>query len=195
MCQDVLCCVCSHDRLISCIPWLHVRVHTHTHIHTHTHTCTHTHTHTHKRLLRNKVQPNAWVHVLSAAWTHDCLHWHTQRSQAITSIISDFTDTRWSLAHSHGKPMKMVVVVVVVVVIVVAVVSWLLNISVHWPGLGGDVVCWLLNVSATSKCISGTDLLRQLYVLPHWDRSCRSDFPSNPVTVYWHWANQSQHWP
>ena len=29
------------------------------------------------------------------------------------------------------------------------------------------VVCWLLNVPATCKCISGTDLLRQFYVLPH----------------------------
>ena len=28
-------------------------------------------------------------------------------------------------------------------------------------------VCWLLNVSATCKCISGTNLLRQFYVLPH----------------------------
>ena len=30
-------------------------------------------------------------------------------------------------------------------------------------------VCWLLNVPATCECISGTDLLRQFYVLPHWD--------------------------
>ena len=29
------------------------------------------------------------------------------------------------------------------------------------------VVCWLLNVPATRWCISGTDLLRQFYVLPH----------------------------
>ena len=29
------------------------------------------------------------------------------------------------------------------------------------------VVCWLLNVPATCECISGTDLLRQFYVLPH----------------------------
>ena len=29
------------------------------------------------------------------------------------------------------------------------------------------VVCWLLNVPATCYCISGTDLLRQFYVLPH----------------------------
>ena len=28
-------------------------------------------------------------------------------------------------------------------------------------------VCWLLNVPATCQCISGTDLHRQFYVLPH----------------------------
>ena len=55
-------------------------------------------------------------------------------------------------------------------------------------------VCWLLNVPATGECISGTDLLRQLYVLPHWDRSCRSNVLSHPVTVYWHRADQSQCW-
>ena len=49
---------------------------------------------------------------------------------------------------------------------------------------GVVVVCWLLNVPATCECISGTDLLRQVYVLPHRDRSCRSNFPSHPVTVY-----------
>ena len=57
----------------------------------------------------------------------------------------------------------------------------------------GIVVCWLLNVPATCKCISGTDLLRQFYVLPHWDRSCRPNSPSHPVIVYWHQANKSQH--
>ena len=51
------------------------------------------------------------------------------------------------------------------------------------------------NVPATCECISGTSLLRQLYVLPHWDRSCRSNLPSHLVTVYWHRANQSQRWP
>ena len=56
-------------------------------------------------------------------------------------------------------------------------------------------VCWLLNVPATGECISGTDLLRQLYVLPHWDRSCRSNVLPHPVTVYWHWTDQSQRWP
>ena len=65
-------------------------------------------------------------------------------------------------------------------------------------GGGGDRVClfvgWLLNIPATCVCISGTDLLRQFYVLPHWDRSCRSNCPSHPVTVYWHRADQSQRW-
>ena len=31
----------------------------------------------------------------------------------------------------------------------------------------GEVVGWLLNVPATCECISGTDLHRQFYVLPH----------------------------
>ena len=53
----------------------------------------------------------------------------------------------------------------------------------------------LLNVPATCECISGTDLLRQFYVLPHWERSCRSNFLPHPVTVYWHRADQSQRWP
>ena len=59
----------------------------------------------------------------------------------------------------------------------------------------GLLVGWLLNVPATCECISGTDLLRQWHVLPHWNRSCRSNFPSHPVTVYWHRADQSHRWP
>ena len=56
-------------------------------------------------------------------------------------------------------------------------------------------VCWLFNVPATGQCISGTDLLRQFYMLPHWDRSCRLNVLPHPVTVYWHRADQSQCWP
>ena len=61
-----------------------------------------------------------------------------------------------------------------------------------------DKFMYLRDGSAqTSLCISGTDLLRQVYVLLHWEweRSCRSNFSSHPVTVYWHGANQSQCWP
>ena len=43
----------------------------------------------------------------------------------------------------------------------------------------GLFVGWLLNVSATCQCISGTDLLWQIYALPHWDRSCRSNSPTD----------------
>ena len=32
-------------------------------------------------------------------------------------------------------------------------------------------------------------------LLPHWDRSCRSNVLPHPVTVYWHRADQSQCWP
>ena len=42
--------------------------------------------------------------------------------------------------------------------------------------------CWLLDIPVTCLCISGTDLLRQFYVLPHWERSCRSNFLLHPVT-------------
>ena len=59
----------------------------------------------------------------------------------------------------------------------------------------GVVICWLLNVPATCECISGMDLLRQFYVLPHWDRSCRSNILPHPLPVYWHQANRSQRWP
>ena len=40
--------------------------------------------------------------------------------------------------------------------------------------------CWLLYVPATCLCISGTDLPRQLSVLPHRDRSSRSNYPTQP---------------
>ena len=36
---------------------------------------------------------------------------------------------------------------------------------------------------------------RQFCVLPHWDRSCRSNVLPHPVTVYWRRADQSQCWP
>ena len=32
-------------------------------------------------------------------------------------------------------------------------------------------------------------------MLPHWDRIYRSNFKSQPVTVYSHWADHSQRWP
>ena len=54
------------------------------------------------------------------------------------------------------------------------------------------VVGCLLSAPATCWCSWGTDLFRQLHMLPHWDRSCRSSFPPHPVTIYGHLANQPQ---
>ena len=31
--------------------------------------------------------------------------------------------------------------------------------------------------------------------ITQWIRSCIPNFPSQPATVHWHRANQSQHWP
>ena len=55
--------------------------------------------------------------------------------------------------------------------------------------------CWLLIIPATCQCSSRLDLIKQLYMLPHWDRSCRSNFLLHPVPVFWHRAKHSQHWP
>ena len=46
-----------------------------------------------------------------------------------------------------------------------------------------------------AMCTSGMGPLRQWYILPHWDKSCRSHLQSHPVPVYWHHANQSLNWP
>ena len=56
---------------------------------------------------------------------------------------------------------------------------------VYMDGRQGNVVVvgCLLNVLGTCWCVSGPDLLRQSYVLPHCARSCRSNFLSHPVTV------------
>ena len=54
-----------------------------------------------------------------------------------------------------------------------------------WDVKGCGLVACLLNVPSTSRCvsISRMGLFRQVYMLPHWDRSCRSNFISHPVTV------------
>ena len=54
----------------------------------------------------------------------------------------------------------------------------------HLPHPVTTVVCWLLNVPTTGLCISGTDLLRQLYVLPHTEiEVAESNFLPHPFTV------------
>ena len=55
------------------------------------------------------------------------------------------------------------------------------------------VVAWLLNFLATGKAYLRDGSAQT--ILPHRERSCSSNLLSHPVTVYWHQANQSQHWP
>ena len=55
------------------------------------------------------------------------------------------------------------------------------------------VVYCSLKIPTTCKCFSWTDLLWQSHAMSHWDRSCRSNLLSRPVTVYRYGANQSQH--
>ena len=50
------------------------------------------------------------------------------------------------------------------------------NINIVSNTIWGVVICWLLNDPATPLCGSGTDLIRPLYMLPHWKRSCRSNY-------------------
>ena len=56
------------------------------------------------------------------------------------------------------------------------------------------VVNWLLNILVTCLCTSATDL-RQIFPLPHWEISCRSNLLSHSVTEYWHSANQLKYRP
>ena len=53
--------------------------------------------------------------------------------------------------------------------------------------------CWLLafKCPATCLCISTTDWLKLLHLLPHCRKSSRSNLPSNLITVYWHQASQT----
>ena len=60
-------------------------------------------------------------------------------------------------------------------------------------GFGLFVSC--LTSQQHASVFSVTNLLRQFYVLPHWDRSCRSNVLPHLVTLYWYRADQSQRWP
>ena len=58
-----------------------------------------------------------------------------------------------------------------------------------------DNVCWLVACLTSQQHASVSQGRICSDVLPHWDRSCRSNFLPHPVTVYWHRADQSQRWP
>ena len=53
----------------------------------------------------------------------------------------------------------------------------------------GLLVCWLVACSTSQqrpRVSQGRICSDNFYVLPHWDRCCRSNFLPHPVTVSWH---------
>ena len=59
-------------------------------------------------------------------------------------------------------------------------------------------VCWLVGCLTSQQQASvsqGRICEDNFNMLPHWDRSCRSNVLPHPVTVHWHRADQSQCWP
>ena len=66
-----------------------------------------------------------------------------------------------------------------------------------WPVSITEIqLCFFLGcLQQQTECTSGTDLLRQADVQPHWDTMCRSSLLPRQVKVYWHSADQSKHWP
>ena len=55
------------------------------------------------------------------------------------------------------------------------------------------IVCWLFNVPAT--CVSQGRICSDNFRCCHTDIRVADQVFHHPVTVYWHRANQSQHWP
>ena len=56
-------------------------------------------------------------------------------------------------------------------------------------------VCLLFAYCPSNRLVYLRNGSAQFYLLPHWDRSCRSNYLPHPVTVYWHWADQYQRCP
>ena len=63
---------------------------------------------------------------------------------------------------------------------------------VLFPGVMRAFVGWLLACLTSQQHKS---VPQGRICSDNWDRSCRSNFPLQPVTVYWHRTNQSQHLP
>ena len=62
-------------------------------------------------------------------------------------------------------------------------------------GQRGRECCWRLGTWCPSNILAYLrDRPARLYLLPNWDRSCRSNLLPYPVLVFEHWTNQSKPW-
>ena len=118
--------------------------------------------------------------------------WNTVKGQTWMPVsVSHISDSnRYIISHSAGRLgwqcqfhtfltatdiLSVIVHDLVAFIVSTALVpDWTLQTS------NRDFNGWLLNVPATCQCISGADLLRQLYMLPQWDRSWRQNLLSHP---------------
>ena len=162
-----------------------------THVCMHTCACGPTHTHTHTHI--DKCAACVWVLyvlacvcvivcVLVALFVRDSmldlpdLLMRKKRRKwpwiwvSSAEVVGSLTSAQISLVTAHHQSPSM---------LSVFTLAW-------------DCSCLLVaKHSSNMLVISWTDLIRQLYLLPRFDRSRRSNLPSQQVKVYWHWVNQS----
>ena len=73
-----------------------------------------------------------------------------------------------SVFHVERRSKNTLMIITIIIIIVIVIIINCFKKCTQSRGLRMAVVVgWLLNVPATCECISGTDLLRQFYVLPH----------------------------
>ena len=185
MIQPLWRCCATFSHLSPSHARTHARTHAHTHTHTHAHTfacqythiytLTHTektHTHTHQTQIHNLPPTHSQSFVSHSLILSFALPFAPFLCHYLCCSFAHYLPQSHTHTHTHTHTQT--------------------HTHAHTACL---FACWLLNVPVICMCVSVTDLLRQFYVLPCWDRSCRANFLPHPVTVYWHQANQSQRWP
>ena len=136
----------------------------------------HTQIHTHTHLPTPLTYTLPYRHyALTHRYTHTQTHTHTHKHTTVTDIILTLLHLKqlqsmqiYQLLLSGLRPGKSSFSFTVQC-------QALLFLGGTWTSV--LFAGWLLNVPATCKCISGMDLLRQLYVLPQRNRYSDQTFP------------------
>ena len=114
-----------------------------------------------------RVLAHMWVHL----WTHICVHvFEAERRGYRQGRERERERGRFPIQDKHGHSHT--------------------NTHKTFSGFTANSTSCFITICLLVGCFTS-----QQHASIYWDRSCRSNFPSAPVTVYWHWANQSQHWP
>ena len=111
---------------------------------------------------------------------------HPSQLSFFPVVIFSFPDSGWEFPLHAGISLKSVT---------------LANSEINWDPVQGprtvwpqlQFVCWWVSwCPKNTSSVSRMDLLWQLYVLPHWDRSCRSHLTISPTVNQ---TSQSERWP